>query len=63
MYHHVHHVIHISQDIILPVYMYLLYVLDRTATAWMSPVFIHLMQLPSNPIIFGFGWLALRFDF
>ena len=26
-------------------------------------VFIHLMQLPSNPIIFGFGWLALGCDF
>jgi len=28
-----------------------------------SSVFIHLTQLPSNPIIFGFGWLALRCDF
>jgi hypothetical protein len=28
-----------------------------------SSVFIHLMQLPSNPILFGFGWLALRCDF
>jgi hypothetical protein len=28
-----------------------------------SSVFIHLMQLPSNPIIFGFGRLALRCDF
>ena len=44
--------------------MYLLYTLDGTATAWMkSLVFIHLTQLPSNPIIFGFGQLALRCDF
>jgi hypothetical protein len=28
-----------------------------------SLVFIHLTQLPSNPIIFGFGRLALRCDF
>ena len=52
------------RDILLPVYMYLLYTLDGAATVWMkSPVFIHLMQLPSNPIIFGFGQLALRCDF
>jgi hypothetical protein len=32
--------------------------------AWMkSSVFIHLTQLPSNPILFGFGQLALRCDF
>jgi len=38
--------------------------LDGTAAAWMkSSVFIHLMQLPSNPIIFGFGQLVLRCDF
>jgi hypothetical protein len=44
--------------------MYLLYTLDGTATVWMkSLVFIHLTQLPSNPIIFGFGRLALRCDF
>src|SRR5712664_3759233 len=44
--------------------MYLLYLLDGTATVWMkSSVFIHLMQLPSNPILFGFGWLALRCGF
>src|SRR6202051_3275952 len=44
--------------------MYLLYLLDGTVAAWMkSSVFIHLMQLPSNPIIFGFGRLALRCDF
>src|SRR5882762_3157787 len=55
---------YIPQDIILPVYMYLLYLLDGIATVWMkSSVFIHLMQLPSNPILFGFGWLALRCDF
>jgi len=35
------HIIHISQDILLPIYMYLLYTLDGTATAWMkSSVFI-----------------------
>ena len=56
--------IHIPQDIILPVYVYLLYAFDGTATVWIKkPVFIHLMQLPSNPIIFGFGRLALRCDF
>jgi hypothetical protein len=44
--------------------MYLLYTLDGTAAVWMeSLVFIHLIQLPSNPIIFGFGQLALRCDF
>jgi len=44
--------------------MYLLYLLDGTVEAWMkSSVFIHLTQLPSNPIIFGFGRLALRCDF
>src|ERR1700692_3118574 len=44
--------------------MYLLYLLDGTVAAWMkSSVFIHLMHLPSNPIIFGFGQLALRCDF
>src|SRR6202051_746755 len=60
----VHRLIHIPRDIILPVYMYLLYLLDGTVEAWMkSSVFIHLMQLPSNPIIFGFGRLALRCDF
>ena len=48
------HIIHISQDILLPIYMYLLYTLDGTTAAWMkSSVFIHLMELPSNPIIFG----------
>src|SRR5882762_8974409 len=52
------------RDILLPVYVYLLYILDGTVAAWMkSSVFIHLMQLPSNPIIFGFGRLALRCDF
>src|SRR5882762_10379732 len=56
--------IYISRDILLPVYMYLLYLLNGTATAWMkSSVFIHLTQLPSNPILFGFGRLALRCDF
>ena len=61
---HVHRLIHILRDIILPVYMYLLYLLDGTVEAWMkSSVFIHLTQLPSNPIIFGFGRLALRCDF
>src|ERR1700676_1485463 len=60
----VHRLIHIPRDIILPVYMYLLYLLDGTVEAWMkSSVFIHLTQLPSNPIIFGFGRLALRCDF
>ena len=60
----VRRLIHIPQDILLPVYMYLLYILDGTVTAWMkSSVFIHLTQLPSNPIIFGFGRLALRCDF
>jgi len=60
----VRHLIHIPRDILLPVYMYLLYLLDGTVVAWMkSLVFIHLMQLPSNPIIFGFGRLALRCDF
>ena len=55
---------YISWDIILPVYMYLLYLLNGTVEAWMkSSVFIHLTQLPSNPILFGFGWLALRCDF
>src|ERR1700676_5514207 len=55
---------YISQDIILPVDMYLLYLLDGTAAVWMKPsVFIHLTQLPSNPILFGFGRLALRCDF
>ena len=40
------------------------HVLDGTSMDWMkSLVFIHLMQLPSNPIIFGFGQLALRCDF
>jgi hypothetical protein len=44
--------------------MYLLYTLDGTAVVWMkSSVFIHLTQLPSNSILFGFGWLALRCDF
>ena len=44
--------------------MYLLHLLDGTAAVWMkSSVFIHLTQLPSNPILFGFGWLALRCDF
>jgi hypothetical protein len=57
-------IIYISQDIILPIYIYLLYTPDGTATVWMeSLVFIHLTQLPSNPIIFGFGQLALRCDF
>src|ERR1700676_3742997 len=56
--------IYTSRDIILPVYMYLLYLLNGTATVWMkSLVFIHLTQLPYNPIIFGFGRLALRCDF
>src|SRR5882762_2361958 len=56
--------IYTSRDILLPVYMYLLYLLNGTAMVWMkSLVFIHLMQLPSNPIIFGFGQLALRCDF
>src|SRR5882762_4006380 len=56
--------IYISRDLLLPVYMYLLYLLNGTATAWMkSSVFIHLTQLPSNPILFGFGRLALRCDF
>src|ERR1700692_133406 len=60
----VHRIIHIPWDILLPVYMYLLYLLDGTVAAWMkSSVFIHLMQLPSNPILFGFGRLALRCDF
>src|SRR6202790_3708186 len=60
----VRRLIHIPRDILLPVYMYLLYLLDGTVVAWMkSPVFIHLTQLPSNPIIFGFGRLALRCDF
>ena len=60
----VRHLIHIPRDILLPVYMYLLYLLDGTVAAWMkSSVFIHLTQLPSNPIIFGFGRLALRCDF
>src|ERR1700676_3794941 len=60
----VRHLIHIPRDILLPVYMYLLYLLDGTVEAWMkSLVFIHLTQLPSNPIIFGFGRLALRCDF
>ena len=55
---------YISRDIILPVYMYLLYLLNGTAAVWMkSLVFIHLTQLPSNLIIFGFGRLALRCDF
>src|ERR1700676_4911142 len=55
---------YISRDIILPDYMYLLYLLDGTAMVWMkSSVFIHLTQLPSNPILFGFGRLALRCDF
>ena len=40
------------------------HILDGTAMDWIkSSVFIHLTQLPSNPIIFGFGWLALRCDF
>jgi hypothetical protein len=40
------------------------HILNGTAADWMKAlVFIHLMQLPSNPIIFGFGWLALRCDF
>jgi len=44
--------------------MYLLYLLDGTVAAWMkSLVFIHLTQLPSNPILFEFGRLALRCDF
>src|SRR5882762_6489728 len=60
----VHRLIHIPRDILLPVYVYLLYLLDGTAAAWMkSLVFIHLTQLPSNPILFGFGQLALRCDF
>src|ERR1700676_4842202 len=66
MYIHirVRRLIHIPWDILLPVYVYLLYLLDGTVAAWMkSSVFIHLMQLPSNPIIFGFGQLALRCDF
>src|ERR1700676_500968 len=55
---------YISWDIILPVYMYLLYLLNGTAAVWMkSSVFIHLTQLPSNPILFGFGRLGLRCDF
>src|SRR6202790_2522521 len=55
---------YISRDIILPDYMYLLYLLDGTASAWMkSSVFIHLTQLPSNSILFGSGRLALRCDF
>jgi hypothetical protein len=60
----VRRVIHISWDILLPIYMYLLYILDGTATDWMkSLVFTHLTQLPSNPILFGFGQLDLRCDF
>ena len=60
----VRHLIHIPRDILLPVYMYLLYLLDGTVEAWIkSSVFIHLTQLPSNPILFGFGQLALRCDF
>src|SRR5882762_1801965 len=55
---------YIPWDIVLPVYMYLLHLLNGTATVWMkSSVFIHLTQLPSNPILFGFGRLALRCDF
>src|SRR5882762_7258682 len=61
---HTYIYIYISRDILLPVYMYSLYLLNGTATVWMkSSVFIHLTQLPSNPIIFGFGRLALRCDF
>ena len=37
------------------------HILDGTAMD--CSVFIHLTQLPSNPIIFGFGQLALRCDF
>src|SRR5882762_4696382 len=60
----VRRLIHIPRDILLPVYVYLLYLLNGTVTAWIkSSVFIHLTQLPSNPIIFGFGRLALRCDF
>jgi hypothetical protein len=47
---------YIPWDILLPVYMYLLHLLDGTAMAWMkSLVFIHLTQLPSNPILDGVG--------
>src|SRR5882762_4504495 len=64
IYIRVRRLIHIPQDIILPVYMYFLYTFDGTAAVWMKIlVFIHLTQLASNPIIFGFGRLALRCNF